>query len=328
MTIKPLAIAALLLISKIGTGQNVSNLKLDNKLSILNDKVFFLFPTEAKNVARQGDIMSADPNANIETRIIHDIDKQRLVFFARELFVTSNKKLLEKISNDNKETATCKLLTDRDSLLSVLATPKQYDSTQNAILVNNLYVRTQDNTVLVIGAYINPEAFKNKNEYQVLSEKVFSTIQKGSRTVNYKARTETLPILEGKKKFSIPLPEGFIVTKDKKYDFEVLNFKKVEDISDTSWVSLTIYIGHHPSYFYNEYNFDESNSEKIKGSFLGKPVEWLSFKNTEQQFYLKEQKIQSPTIEEELIIHIAMLGNNQKGIDELTKLIEKVKLIE
>ena len=41
-------------------GQSLKNIKIDNKQSILNDKAFFYFPTDAKNEDRETDIMSAD----------------------------------------------------------------------------------------------------------------------------------------------------------------------------------------------------------------------------------------------------------------------------
>lgn len=81
-----------ILLSVIVSGQNIYNSELNNKQSILNDRIFFHFPAGAKNVARQVDIMSADRNINQETRIMMDIGSQRLVFFARELYVSSGKK--------------------------------------------------------------------------------------------------------------------------------------------------------------------------------------------------------------------------------------------
>jgi hypothetical protein len=327
MTIKTISILTLICISNFAFGQIISNLKLDNKISILNDRAFFVFPTDAKNVARQGDIMSADPNTSKETRIILDIDKQRLVFFARELFQTNNSNFLEVLRKENGEDFQHKILTEKDSTISILSTPLKFDSTKNAILVNNLYVKTADNSIFVIGAYINPDAFKNKNEFQQLSEKVFSSFTKGNRKYNFKARTEVLPIFDGKKNFKIELPIGFVVNKDKKYDFEVLKFQQVKDFSDTNWVSLTMYTGNHPSYFYGEYDLDESKSEKVKGQFLEQNLEWMYFKDSDKHFYLKEQKIPSDIIEEGLVVHIAMLSNQPKSIDELTKVIENIKLI-
>ncbi len=328
MTIKTLKFLTIICIANITFGQTISKLKLDNKLSILNDRAYFQFPTDAKNVARQGDIMSADPNENEETRVILDIDKQRLVFFARELFVTNSSNFLETVKKDNGENFECKILTKKDTILSILSTPLEFDKTESAILINKLYVKTSDNSIFLIEAYINPDAYKNKSEFLQLSEKIFSSLTKGKRKLNFSARTEILPIFEGTKNFKIELPNGFVVTKDKKYDFEVLKFQQVKDFSDTNWVSLTIYTGYHPSYFYGEYDFDERNLDKVKGQFLDQNIEWLYFKNSEKQFYLKEQKIPSNKIEKGLIVHIAMLSNQTKSIEELTKIIENIKLTD
>ena len=310
-------------------GQNIQNLKLDNRQSILNDRAFFNFPAGANNVARQTDIMSADPNTNKETRIILDIDKQRLVFFARELFVTSDESsFFRNVSKDDGDNYKSKILLNKDTVTAVLTTPLTFDSQKNAILVNSLLVRTPDGTIFSIGAYINPDAFKNKNEFQKLSENVFASLTKGNRKQNFKARTEVFKILGGKKSFSIDLPDGYVVNKDASYDFEVLKFEKIKDMADTTWQSLTIYTGSYPSYFYGDEGFDAKDAEKINGKFLGQSVEWLFFKNAKKQFYLKEQKIPSDKIEKGLIVHMAMLGNNQIVITELTSLIENIKVID
>lgn len=328
MTFKALIFLPILFIAKLSFGQDISNLKLENKQSILNGRAFFNFPINAKSVARKADIMGADPNQNQETRIILDIDKQRLVFFARELFVTCKNDLLETISEQDRGNAKNRILVDKDVLLSVLSTPDKYDTAQDAILINNLYVKTQDNSVFIIGAYINSEAFKNRKEFQELSERVFATLTKGNRLLDFKSRTESIQIFNGKKRFTIALPAGYIVTKDKSYDFEVLRLQKMKDIADTSWLSLTIYTGNYPSYFYKDYGFEESQGKRIKGYFLGKSLEWLYFIKSDGPLFLKEQEIPSDNIEKGLIVHVAMLGNEPSAIMELTQLIENIKLTE
>lgn len=327
---KNILLAAICVCSiRLSHAQGIENLKLENKLSILNDRAFFNFPADAKNVARQADIMSADPNANKETRIILDIDKQRLVFFARELFVTNDQaSFFRNASKGDGELYKSKLLVDKDSVSAVLSTPSKFDSTKNAILINSLLVRTQDGTVFNIGAYINPDAFKNKNEFQKLSENVFASLTRGGRQQNFKARIENFKVGGDKKSLSISLPVGYVVNRDAKYDFEVLKFQKIKDMADTSWQDLVVYLGHHPSYFYGEEGFDIKEAEEINGKFLGQNVEWLSFKNAAKHFYLKEQKIPSDKIEPGLIIHIAMLGNTQQVITELTSLIENIKVMD
>jgi hypothetical protein len=308
-------------------GQNLKDIKLDNKQSILNDKAFFNFPTAAKNEARATDIMSADHNINQETRIVLDIDKMKLVFFAQELYLLSDNNLFTEVSKEkSKLNFQRKTLTDSDQMLSILSTPTVFDSTKNAILVNSLLVKTQDNSVFQINAYINPDAYKLKDDFVKLTEQVFQTLTKGTRKNIVTARVEILNIFGTKKDFKFTIPENYCITIDQKYDFQVFKFHKYSNYSDTNWVKLTIYTGNHPSYFYKSYGFDEGASKKVAGKFLDKNVDWLSFYNAGKQVYLKEQQIPGDKIDKGLIVHIAMLSNSDISIEELTKIVESIQL--
>ena len=307
--------------------QSLEELKLDNKQSILNDKAFFYFPKAAVNEARAVDIMSADHNINEETRIVFDQGDMRLVFFAQELYLLGNERLFEEVSGQVNENYKFnnKILTRKDDLLSVLSTPTVFDSTSGAILINSLLVKMQDNAIFRIDAYINPAAYSKKNEFTGLTEKVFSTLQKGKRTNKRNARQETMEIFGSDKKFRFELPENYGVTVNQKYDFQVFYFHKYQDFADTNWVSVTIYTGHHPSFFYTS-NFRRDQATEIAGEFLGQKVSWLSFADKEKGIYLKEQQIKADEIDFGLIVHVVMRSNRELSMDELTKIIEAVKL--
>jgi hypothetical protein len=304
----------------------IGSASLTNKQSILNDRAFFMFPATAENKMRGSNLMATDPNGNAETRIVWDVKDMRMVFFAQEMYSTCGGNLLELSVKEDRDDFKSRMLTTDDSLLSVLSTPLTFDTTENAILVNTLLVKTADNSVFRISAYITPAAFKEKDEFQKLSERVFSSLSKGSRKLNSKARTETWPIYEGKKKFSIAVPNGYIITKDAKYDFEVLKFHKLSEIGDTGFVSLIIYTGHHPSYFYTEQGFSSTQAEKIKGSFLDKKMEWLSFKDDKRKLYIKEQQVPYDKIGESTIIHVAMLSDKPEAIAELSSIVDHIKI--
>lgn len=301
---------------------------LNNKQSILNDRAFFMFPETAANIGRNTNLMAADPNRNAETRIVYDTAGMRMVFFAQEIFSFTQGSLLAVAAKDDRDDFKSRLLTDRDSLVAVLSTPLRFDTTQSAIIVNSLLVRTADGKLFRISAYITPASFTYKDQLLKLSERVFSTVEKGSRKLTTGARTETWPVYGDAKKFEIKLPEGYIITKDANYDFEVLKFHKVTDISDTNLVSLIVYIGRHPSFFYPEQGFAATDAAKIKGSFLGKKTEWLYFKNPGQHVYIKEQQIPYPKLGEGVIIHVAMLSGLPETIDELTGIIENIKPVD
>lgn len=319
---------SLMLLSGMAYGQRaIADLKLDNKISVLHDKAFFMFPQTAANVARKTNIMAVDPNEDRETRIVMDIGEKRLVFFAEELYVTADKKMASIIEADNKKDFKVKVLNKNDGLLSVLSTPLTFDSTENAILVNSLMVKTQDNSVFRINAYIDLHAYLDKKEYVELTEKVFASLSKGSRELVTKARTEEIPVLGGKKKLSIDLPAGYLVSKDEKADFSVLRFRKIKDFSDTTWVNLIVYLGHHPNYLSRDYGFAESQQNKVNGTFRGETKEWFLYKNEEQHIFLKEQQFPANDLEEGLIIHVAMTGSQLPFIDELNKIVAAIKFV-
>jgi len=323
-----LILVVILVYTQICFGQKVSSLKLSNRQSILNGRVFLSFPDSAKNMARPVDIMSADRNTNSETRIILDIGDKRLVFFAQELFLLGDAKILETITSEKNSDFEFlnKVLTNRDSILSILSTPTKWDNKKGGILINSLTVKTKDNTLIRIDAYINPSAFSEKDEFILLTENVFNTIEKGIRVNERKERVEKHKIFGTKKYFEFILPENFIIEIDQKYDFQVFKIKKYTKFGSDDFQNITIYSGFHPSFFHSEYGFD-GYTELQKSNFLGGDVEWFYFADTERNLYLKEQKIPSDEIDEGLITHIAITSNKPECITELSKIIEGIKLI-
>lgn len=304
--------------------------RLEKRLSVLNKKVFFNFPAAAIISPRVADIMAADPNENRETRIITDWGNMKLVFFAQELYKLSGKTLFQDISKEVEPDFDFqrKILTDKDSLISVLSTPGLFDSSANGILVNSLLVKTQDNTVCRIDAYINPAAYSRKDDFIRLTENIFKTISKGTRTTNLDPREESYAIAGGINKFLFKIPKNYFVTVDEKYDFSVFKLTNYRDLTDKTFSSITIYTGFHPSWFHKEYGFTDSAAVKTKGRFLQNNVDWLYFADNPNSFYLKEQMIPSDNIEKGLILHIAILSNKKDIMEELAKIIEDIKVIK
>jgi hypothetical protein len=305
--------------------------KLEKHITILNDKIFFDFPAAATVSPRVADIMSVDPNENKETRIITDNGKMRMVFFAQELFTLSGKTLFEDISKEVEPDFdfTRKVLFDNDSVLAILSTPALFDSAATAILVNSLLIKSPDNTVSRIDVYINPDAFLLRNEYVKLSENIFKTISKGQRRINLEAKEESYKIFGTNSKFLFKLPKNYFVTVDEKYDFGVFKLNKFKNLlTDTTYTSITIYAGHHPTYFHTEYGYAEDKAIKAKGQFLQAGVDWLHFKDDAQSFYLKEQFIPADAVEKGLILHVAMLSNKREMLEELVKIVEGIKVVK
>lgn len=313
----------------ISSAQEIASSKLDNKQSILNGRAFATFPTAAINSARPTDIMSADHNINLETRILLDIQKMRLVFFAQELYALGDKKSVTQFAaEDSKKSGTkTTIIADNGNLFSVLSTPATFDSTQEAILVNSLLVRTTDNTVFRIAAYINPAAYDKREEFIKLTTHIFETLTAGTRQNSRAAHTETLAISTTKKQLKIVLPANYTVTTDQKYDFQVFLFHHYRNLGDEQRENLTIYAGNHPSYFFRNFHFERDEAQLQKGTFLGKPINWLHFANSEKHVYIKEQQVPSDNISAGLILHVGMLGSSENTLEELTKIAAAVELV-
>lgn len=309
--------------------QNLDTVKIDHSLSVLNNRAFFNFPTYAANISRGADLMSADPNANVETRIVLDIGKMRLVFFAQELYTLGSEDLVNTIRNQNEKTAiNTRILMDKDSLFSILSTPTQFDSTKSAILVNSLIVRTQDNTLFRINAFINPVGLPFKDQFIKLTENVFNTLTKGTRVNNRNARQEKLNIFGTDKSFLFNIPANYCITIDQKYDFQVFKFHKYQNYGESDWIQLIVYNGYYPSDVYRDYGLSERDGKKIDGHFLNKKINWLYFEINQEGVFDKEQKITCNNIEKRLIVHVAMLSNNRQLIEELTKIAESIQLVD
>ncbi len=324
-------VAVFLFFYPLVIGQGLADTtRLEKKISVLNKKVFIDVPAAAIVSPRVADIMAADPNENRETRIIADWGKMKLVLFAQELYALSGSTLFEDMSKQVEPDFDFqrKVLKDNDSLISVISTPTLFDTSANGILVNSLLIKIQDNSVCRIDAYINPEAYVQKDEFIRLTEDIFKTISKGTRTVNLSAREETFAIPGSVNKFIFELPKNYFVTVDEKFDFSVFKLTKYKNLTDKIFSNITIYTGFHPSLFHKGYGFTDSNAIKTNGRFLQNNVEWLYFSDNPNSFYLKEQIIPSDNIEKGFLLHIALLSNKKDMMEELTKIIESIKLIK
>ncbi len=305
--------------------QEVS-LNLDQEVNVLNGRVSFKFPTEAVNSARGTGLMSADPNANEETRIMLDIGDNRVVFFARELYKTAGLDLLAAVTAANvKSRQETKTLVDGTSLRVILSTPTTFDPKKEAILVNSALVETSDHTLLQIDAYINPAAYPNRNQYRVVAETVFSTAKPGPRVVELSAHMQEFTILGGRK-LTFAVPAGYTLTRDAKYDFQVFKLHHYQPWTDTTWRQLIIYLGSHPSLVYRDMNLRAGDAQKIAGAFLSRPIEWLMFSVPKRQLLLKEQVIPTDGLQKQLVFHVAMLSDQSAALDELTHIVEGMKL--
>jgi len=308
-----------LISANIVFSQDLKKIPLNNKLQVLNGKAFFIFPHQAKNEARGTSIMAAPKNMETETRIICDFKEKRVVFFAQELFKIGTHSLFEEVSKGNNEILTYsrKILTNKDSIYSILSTPINPKEGESGMLVNKLIVKVQDGTLFEIMAYISPQAYPEKEKYMEFTENVFKTLSKGNRTINLKPRTENIS-LEMNHQYNIHLPANYSYTVDLTHDFKVTNFYKYTDYNTKS-SEITFYSGSYPSSFARKY---KKPGIPTKGFFLKQEIEWYLYEN--DQSILKEVII---SYEDNTDLHIAITTEDKTNLEELTKIVESIKFL-
>lgn len=311
------------------TAQTADTVALTNRQAMLNSKYFLDFPVTAVNQQRPVDIMSTDRNINEETRIVLDNGDERLVVFAMELYSLADDATFEQKLNaedNSKYGFNRQVIYNANGYLAVMSTPTLFDSTRSGILINTVMLKSPDGTVSSIGAMISPTAYKNKAYYTALTERIFRSFAPGTRTVELKAHKETVLLFGTKKTFRFQLPANHYLVVDQKYDFQVIKIKQYQPYGSDDWQGATIYLGHHPSWFYPDYGFEESAGKPQKGEFLGKKIEWLLFEDPSEKTVLKEQQIASDQVEKDLIVHIALYGATAADIEPLQQIVEGITL--
>lgn len=297
-----------------------------NELSLLNGRFSFIFPDSAKNSPRAGNIMSADPNVNDETRIIYDIGDERIVFFAEELYLKSGDSLEERISSETSASyplVTSKLY-DQDSVLCLSRLPSVFDSTKNTILINFLIIKNADNTLSRISVYLNKKAFADKKTFDNIVNQTFATFKKGPKRLLLNERNEHFNILDTKNTVEIKLAKNYIVTRDKKYDFEVLKVRKIVNYGDAENADLIMYFGFHPTFFYNELSLEKNKTPDTDGEFMFQKIKWMNFEDKEKALIVREQMFIDDDIQKDAKIHIAMISNKQQNIDEMGGMVKNI----
>ena len=322
-------ILSCILFHSANTCAQTLNDPLNQEISVLNGRASFQFPDSAEKVARAVNLMSADRNEDRETRIIFNVGEERIVFFAQELFALGSKKLTEWLEDpdDQGYQFESEVLSKKKKLYAVLSTPTKFDSTQSAILINSLLVRTKDQCLFRIDAYINPSAYARKTEFTDFSEQVFGTLAAGDRLIPLEARTQEMPVLTTDYSLKFHIPENHTISVDQKYDFQVVYLHRFRPYEDSIWVNLTIYSGYYPSLHYKDYGFSAADATYIKSAFLGEEVGWLYFENRPYQVFLKEQLIPADHIANGMQFHVAMTSNSPRAIVELSQIVEQLELI-
>jgi hypothetical protein len=307
-------------IFQVTLGQSLEGIKLQTKLSVLNGKAFFNFPNGTKKLPINE---IADPNTNEATLLGFDSGKSKLSFYARELHKRGDSNLFVEVFNVNKElNYRTKILTHKDQLLTILSTPTVFDTIDGShILLNILTVKTQDNSVFEISAWITIEALLQRDDFINLTERVFKTITKGTREYNNTSRTETFKFPGASRKFTVNIPENYGFTLEQFKGNQIFRFTKYRNYSDTNWAKLEIHTGVNLMVS----DWKRGYIKDVRGKFLGDAVHYTLGYVPEAKTYYKASRFltfKARKNGEKLDCNIRMYSNQEGSIEDLTKIVE------
>lgn len=290
-------------------------------ISMLNDRFSFTFPDSAKIEARQNNAGAA--NNTIETRVVYNSARQRIVFFAQDLFILGvdslEKKILRESTKENPYTVDMK--DNLDSTILYKMNFKKFNAPDGIYIMYALIIKNADNTLSRFTVYFNKEAFMNRPTNDSIVNDVFNSYMRGGRLLNLKARTETFSLLTTKSKLSLKIPNNYFVAIDKNKDRDVLTIKKMFSYDNQAFSEMIVYFGTEPNLLAKGMKIDSFKVVKPNDTNKYKNITWNNYFDKSKSFYLREQVFGEALIKKGLKNHIAMMSNKESYIEELNLIV-------
>jgi len=306
---------------------------LNQKVSLLNGRMFLYCPDSAFVMSRRGGQTSANTDIEKETRIYFDNDEERMVIYARELYSFTVPDLytyLEtKYSQDryyNQLPGYVQIMTEDSTHLAITATPCRFDESLSTFLINTLWVQDSDSLLIKIDVYLNLTAMQQWEDYLFLTEKIFGSLECGTRQLDLQQREESVPIFNTDYNMVFSVPEKYILQVEEGYDFMIFNIFPVKKVDEELNCKAIIYLGKNPVWFYNSYGFTQGENSIVNGSFLGYRMRGFYFKKPNQKKFLLEYQGEANKIGKGLKLHIIIMGDSKETIDSLKEITESVKM--
>lgn len=293
--------------------------------SLINDRLFIKAPTGTEDIAVQPDIMSAERSADEQTRLILDVNGQKLVIFAQEIFQYSAN-LAEDIDRIIKSTYgesykySLDTLDGHDGFEALMFSPDSIDTSAGAVLVRGAYARVADRTLISVGVYVTPDLAVDEARCIDLAERILASTQPGTRQIVAPAREEMISF-DGLD-FSIRLDKDFTLYVEHGVDFIVAYIMKITKVGQVR-SNVGIYIGGHPSMHYPQRGIEERDLTKSGDTVLGQAVEWLSYNYRER--LIAEMGFALPGGNHGLNMHIFMTAADEPTLAQLKAIIKTLK---
>lgn len=301
----------------------------DTEFSLLDDRLFIQMPKGSANVPMQNGIMAPTSSSHEETRLMSQlIDGQRVVVYAKELFVTSTgdlkedaRILWERMSGDDAGNYRLSEIQSQNGLDIVKVFIDNPNINSDAILIDSAFIKMSDDSIIFLGFYVNPMAFRWKESCLQLTDSLLSTLRAGARTLHISAYDATVYNL------NFNLKTGYVLTQQQGADFDVFYIKKVVPVTSYS-PSMGIYLGWNPSFSEEVMGFESSDIETTKGTVLDIPVDWLYYDKDGGLIDIYSYMQTIVSLNNGAYIHIFIYPTSEEDLQEMKTMAESLTFTE
>jgi hypothetical protein len=244
-------------------------------LSLLDGRLSVAPPDGARAEVRPQSLMGVAASARTETRVVYDLDGERLVLLATELFQTVSGDLGSAVG----AVAASWPLPAGQRLVPIPVPGdvvaygyRPLDVTRQAVPVADAFARTGDTSVVRVQLFVSPNAVDDPDGLAEFAARTLATVVLGGRGVGAAAGTRTLAGLDGKPVLTVAAPAGWVAYQEAGLSFVVLRLQRLMPLGGP-YVSVSVYRGSAPSLVHTAFPADAVT--RTGGRLLGLPTDWV-----------------------------------------------------
>ena len=277
------------------------------------------FPASAAVKPRGHSIMAAGKPSTEETRVVVDLDSQRLVVMTYEVFATAGGQFEAAVRKDVKNffSSGARYAVRKTPLPPFsqvfVVTPSRLDGAGDANFVLGAYLVHPDGTVQFTAIYANPDASsRDPGGCAALAMSILKSFAPGPRRLEFGPREHALRAYG--QALKLKTPAGWTVTTTQGPDFIVHRGRQIRAFGATG-SSFGIYIGDHPSLQYAQLGTSAPQT-RIPMTVLGTKGAWIDWSDTAGALH-REAIIPRKGHK----LHLFMAGPDAAAIQQMTHVL-------
>lgn len=312
----------------------LARLPFTERVALLGDTLRVTMPEGSEVEGRAFDVMAAPEPDEAETRVVVVSGQEELVLMSQQFHALAGPDFAAEVNSVLKGWEGRYLTTPgktEGGLSCVFVREEGAEKgTEEANLLESMFVKNVDGTVQYLAVYLNPTACKEWDDLAPIVHLILRSVGPGSKRVDLGERTIEL---DRKLGLSVKVPAGMMTATNQASDFVVLRCYPLRPLGSPS-DSLFMYLGCHPNFS------PKADAARTPGRLLGQEVEWRAM---ESRGSLKtvEALVRVPAGQEKpaglLIsgdqidypddaIHAGISYIDEKSLDELKRVAESLSV--